>query len=86
MNKFNGIIWLFIYFSVIRPTIFSAVYTYDALSTLEYFINNGTIINRKAYTDLKEWDGVSGKITFNPDGSTSYKFYVVDTLSKEEKK
>ena len=34
--------------------------------------------------DLKEWDGVSGKINFNPDGSTSYRFFVVDTLSKEE--
>ena len=62
----------------------SAVYAYDALSTLELFVNNGTPINRKAYTDLKEWDGVSGKINFNPDGSTSYRFFVVDTLSKEE--
>lgn len=64
----------------------SAVYTYDALSTLEQFVKNGTPINRKAYTDLKEWDGVSGKITFNPDGSTSYQFFVIDTLTKEEVK
>ena len=61
----------------------SAVYTYDALSTLEHFVENATPINRQAYTNLKEWDGVSGKITFNPDGSTSYKFYVIDTLSQQ---